>query len=78
MDKLYFICALLFFYMTIFLILTAYHNIDMAYNNADNLNDINPFGVIKIKDQVYLSGLGCLLLACFSSLLEFIFLFLSF
>ena len=49
--------SIIFFVVSLWLELVAYHNIDLAINMSDNLIDENMFGVIRTKKDVYFLGI---------------------
>lgn len=51
------------FLIAIFFFGIGYHNIDLSVNLNTTCVDINAFGVIKTKEEIYLTGTLALLLS---------------
>jgi len=63
--------AVLFFAVSIFLYGVAYHNIDLSFNMNEFQTDINPFGVVRNKNNLHLIGLQAWILSIIFQFISF-------
>lgn len=70
--KIFLWCGVICFLIGIFVFGIGYHNIDLSINMPEGFVDINPFGVVKTKVEMYLIGLQAILISEFLNIIGMI------
>jgi len=73
-KKIILFLSLILFITSIFLYGIAYHNVDLSFNMSKFQIDINPFGIVKNKNDLHLTGLQALLISVIFEILGYFFL----